>query len=203
MSKIPLKIKTSFQYAIQICALFLLIGAFSPVSGLENYSGSDSTRPWYAKDQVSHKIVSFLSTYHLPLFAEGESTYTLLGYEHHSFNTAYVFGKAAQDKIAYTTMFSVKRPWLWGDIETHLDYITTDAPISPTLFNDVVLGATPLLPKTLSDFHVLIQKLGEDHFPKKSTHQVWTFFNSEADIQLLVTLTEDGRGGMYFDVQRP
>ena len=75
--------------------------------------------------------------------------------------------------------------------------MTTDVPQSPLLFKDICYSAQFKLPNTLSNYHVLIQKL--ENSSEKGNMQRWTFYNSEEWIEMIVitVATPDGENDFF------
>lgn len=148
------------------------------------------------------EIVSYLSEHSLsPYLQGGKSEYFHLGFIKDSYNNnTHALGMIKRGNDSYATLFSIHKSWFWNQVTTDLMYITTDCLISPVLFEDVARVAAALLEKDPSQFHVFIEKQSS-HLPEESTLQKWTFFNQQESKDVFVVLTDDGKGGTYFEVR--
>lgn len=172
-----------------ICCISAAQNSFSSLSSEEN--------------TVLNQIVSYLSQHSLfPFFKDVESEYAHLDFIKDSYNNnTHALGRIIQGNSSCFALFSINKGWFFGDVKTDLVYITTDHPISPVLFADIVKLAAVFLPKDPSKFHVCIEKEENPNLPNEAKLQKWTFFNQQEIAELFVVLTEDGQGGTYFDIK--
>lgn len=189
--------------------LFSILFCFGPIcciSAAQNQTSQNSFSSLSSEENtVLNQIVSYLSQHSLsPFFRGGESEYAHLNFIKDSYNNnTHALGMVTQGNTSYYTLFSINKKWFWSELKTDLVYITTDTPLSPVLFTDITQLAAAFLPKDPSNFHVFIERKEDPNLPNESKLQKWTFFNQQESAELFVVLTEDGRGGTYFDVKRP
>lgn len=98
--------------------------------------------------------------------------------------------------------FSIGKHWFWRSTQVQLLYLTTDKPISGTLFNDVRYALNGFLNKELDNSFVFIQAKPAENLPPLSRLQEWVVFNEQESHKFHVLLTDDGQGGTHFTIER-
>ena len=195
------KLKDLFLYKFCIIIFFFFAifintpQLFSSEHGIE-FKGSNLSSMKNA--DIIAEIDIYLSNHSLyPFLMEDSMKYDIYDIQENSHsNTIHTLGILQQEENSLLTLFSVRKGWFWN--ETELVYMTNDTPISPTLFTDISFLAANLLPPTLSNYHVFIEKL-ENSFDDR-TFQHWLFFNEYESVSLMVILKNDNQGGFYFTV---
>lgn len=184
--------------------MFSILFCFGPICSMSAEQNQSSQND-FSSNVVVNEIISYLSSHSLfPFLTSGQSEYAHLDFIKDAYNNnTHALGLITQGNASYYTLFSINKQWLSSELQTELVYLSTDRPISPVLFRDVVIGAAPFLPEDASDFHVFIEREEDPNLPNESTLQKWTFFNEKEKRELFVVLTEDGQGGTYFEVKRP
>ncbi len=146
--------------------------------------------------ETEKKIVSYLSSHSLvPLIGEGEFQYYFLGLIEGYPGSTFAMGNITKDKVSYNALFMMKN----GSRQADLAYLTTDTPLSPRLFADILPGALALLSKEFFNLPPLIVPLKKG---KGVHYQKWIFCSKKNQAELFVRLTDDGKGGTYFDVSK-
>ncbi len=194
-------IKNLIRY--RIFTFFSIILSLGPICISASENPAFSNNSLSSEEQaVLKQVVSYLSQHSLsPLLEGGESDYAHLDFIKDSYdNITHTLGMITQGNKSYIALFSINKTL--GEITTNLSYITTDNPISPILFADIAPLAATFLTKDPSDFYVFIERQASPNLPDESKVQKWSFFNQQETAELLVTLTKDGQGGTYFNIER-
>lgn len=182
-----------------ICsAIFLfLFGIFSSTL----FSKEQYSPPTKVEEAIINAVVSYLKEHSLsPYFSGGKCEYAHLGFMKDSYNNnTHALGMIEQGDSSCISLFSIEKSWYWHEVKAALVYLTTDEPISPTLFEDISRTIISSSEKDLTFFHVLIEKQ-DSNAPQGSKLQKWIFFNDKESEEVFVVLTDDGRGGTYFKI---
>lgn len=153
---------------------------------------------------IVEAIVRDLSggSYKLPF--KGEYQYAYSGLEQGPTNDIHLaLGRIIQGDDVYYCLFSAVKDNA-GWIKTNLIYLSTDIPISFRLYADVLRASVAFWKKDQTSRRVLIEKQERPQRQKKSKLQKWTFFEESKSAEFYVLLTEDGKGGNYFEIsQKP
>ncbi|NGX56390.1 MAG: hypothetical protein K1060chlam5_00628 [Candidatus Anoxychlamydiales bacterium] len=146
--------------------------------------------------EIKEEISSYLINNSLcPVLINDEIKYKITGIFENS-GIVYTLGTLSQGETCLYALFSFQKGWIWT--MTNLLYMTTDIPQTPLLFKDICDSVQFYLPKSLSNYHVLIQKS-----PKSSTKnnlQLWTFYNKDQWIEFMVMIVDTPDGGTDFAI---
>ena len=188
-----------------LLSILLCFGPICGISAEQDHTSQNNFNSLSSEEKtVLNQIVSYLSQHSLsPFIRGGEFEYTHLNFMKDSYNNnTHALGILTQGDASCYALFSINKKWFWSEFKTDLVYISTDHPISPVLFADIAQLAASLLPKDPANFHVFIEKKEDPDLPNEFKLQKWTFFNQQESTELLVVLTEDDQGGMYFNIYK-
>ena len=182
--------------SVWITSIFLLF-FFAPLKAYEcqiTFEESD-TYPM-SNGEVQERLSAYLETASfLPFFKDNELQYTITNIFKEQ-GIIYVDGFLSQGETCLIALFSIDKGWFLTT--TNLLYMTTDT-LRPSivLFKDIRASAQAVLPKSISNYHILIQRC-EDPSLKKKIQRIWSFYNSNELIQLLVLTKPALDGGTDF-----
>ncbi len=146
--------------------------------------------------KIKKEISSFFINHCLsPVLTNKEIKYEITKVFEDS-NAIYTIGILSQETNCFYALFSFQTNWFRTRTTTQLLYMATDIPPSPLLFRDICSFAQFFLPKSPSNYHVLIQKFANSL--NKVNKQLWTFYNTDEWIEFIVTLVPTPDGGTDF-----
>jgi len=144
--------------------------------------------------EIKKEISSFfMNNSFYPVLTNSEIKYEITGVFEDS-GIVYTLGALSQDTNCLYTLFSFQKGWFWTT--TELLYMSTDVPPTPLLFRDICYSIQVVLPRRLSNYHVLIQKL--ENPSKEGNMQLWVFYNKDEYIKFIVKIVATPDGGSDF-----
>ncbi len=160
-------------------------------AGENNRSNKRTYTEQHDADDIEN-IVQYLSFYSLHPYVEDGREFFLFPVGR---ALEAIIVRIEQNNVSYYAEFIVNQK------NTQMLYITKEPEemISAILFKDIMTIAqcAPKIQVLPSPFHVYIEK---EKIEDGNKIQKWTFFTKTKKEELLVVLTPDGVGGMYFSI---
>lgn len=201
MDKTRSKMKKPFSSSFFLILIFLIFSTTGSITASEcqiEFNTNDHCS--MTDNEIEEEIKYYLSNNSLyPILTDNQMKYEIIDiFEDSNKSIVYTAGMLSEGENSLITLFSIQKNWFWNT--TELVYMTTDIPPSPLLFTDICLTAASVLPKSPSNYHVLIQKVENEEISAETKLQHWIFFNRQECIELLLILVDDQHGGTDFAV---
>lgn len=201
MSKLSQKIRSLLSLSIlSLIFLFFILPTSLKASNC-HVTFKTSNASSIINEEIEEEIQSYLiSNSCYPVLTNSDIQFEITRIFEES-GTIYIFGALSQEENCLITLFSIDKGWF--STTTNMLFMTTDTPPTPMLFGDICFLAQAALPNSLSNYHVLIQKLENPKPPIGGKLQTWTFYNLVEWIELIVVAIPTSDGGTDFAVMQP